>query len=339
MKPKVSVVVAIYNVAEYIEQCMRSLFEQTLDSVEYVFVDDCSPDDSMEIVSRVLKEYPQRQGQVNIIRHEQNMGVAVTKNDGIRSATGEYFIVVDPDDYVEQDMLEVMYEKAEKESADMVLCDFYRFAESWCEVDTMVYDGVRGDGENVRDDIINRKVPSYCLNKLIRKSLFEGDDVVWPVGRFAEDIVYSVVSALKAKRISYVAQPLYHYRSREGALTHAHDEEKCLRNCEGYRLNVDIMVNYLRKNGVEDKYWKGILIQKLRTRNRLLPLTNRRKYIKQWFHTYPELNKVLFWGDSRYHSTYREKIWFIAVGLGLYPRYKNKLGGRHLRPFPEWPVW
>ena len=114
MKPKVSVVVAIYNVAEYIEQCMRSLFEQTLDSVEYVFVDDCSPDDSMEIVSRVLTEYPQRQGQVNIIRHEQNMGVAVTKNDGIRNATGEYFIVVDPDDYVERDMLEVMYEKAEK---------------------------------------------------------------------------------------------------------------------------------------------------------------------------------------------------------------------------------
>lgn len=334
MQPKVSVVVAVYNVEKYIEQCLRSLFEQTLSEVEYVLVDDCSPDSSMEIFSRVLADYPQRKEQVRVLRHDQNMGVAATKNDGIRAVTTEYFLIVDPDDYVETNMLEVLLRKAEETDADMVVCDFYRFGENWEEMDCSV-----GDEDKIRDEILDRKFPQLLINKLVSKSLFEKDDTIWPEGRFAEDIVYSVVSAYNAKRIVHVSEPLYHYRSNDTSLTHAHTEETCLRNSEGYRINVNLIIDYLTKKGMADKYWRGILIQKLRTRNRLLPLTNQRKYIKRWFATYPELNKVLFWGDRRYHSTYREKIWFIAVGLGLYPRYKNKLGGRHLRPFPEWPVW
>ena len=334
MQPKVSVVVAVYNVAQFFEQCLRSLFEQTLKEVEYIIVDDCSTDNSMEILSRVLKEYPQRQEQVRVFSHDQNMGVAATKNKGIRCATGKYFVIVDPDDYAELNMLEVMLKKAEEVDADLVICDFYRFGETWREVDTSIV-----DEESYRDDTLNKKFPPFCMNKLIRKSLFEGDDVVWPEGRFAEDMVYSTVSAYKAKRIVHVPQPLYHYRSNDASLTHAHDEEKSLRNYEGYKVNGDIVVNYLTQKGEAEKYWRGILIQKLRTRNRLLPIVNQRKYIKQWFNTYPELNRVLFWGDERYHSTYREKVWFLAIQLGLYPKFKNKLGGKHLRPFPEWPVW
>ena len=334
MKPKVSVVVAVYNVSKYFEQCLRSLFEQTLKEVEYIFVDDCSTDDSMEILSRVMQEYPQCEEQVSVLHHDHNMGVAATKNDGIRAAAGEFVAIVDPDDYAEANMLETMWKRAEKEDADIVVCDFYRFGKNWSEVDVTV-----GDDDNIRDEILERKFPSFCINKLIRKSLFEGKDVVWPEGRFAEDIVYSVVTAYKARRIVHEAQPLYHYRKNEDSLTHAHDEKKSLRNFNGYKVNVDIVIDFLEKKGVADKYWKGLLIQKLRTRNRLLPLVGQRKYIKLWFHTYPELNKVLFWGDKRYHSTYREKAWFLAIGLGLFPMCKRKLGGKHFLPFPEWPVW
>ena len=105
---KVSLVVSVYNVSRYVERCVRSLFEQTLEDVEFVFVDDGSTDGSMDIVLRVLEEYPNRKGQVEIIRHASNMGTAATKRDGMLAAKGEYVQVVDSDDYVERNMAELL---------------------------------------------------------------------------------------------------------------------------------------------------------------------------------------------------------------------------------------
>ena len=89
---KVSVCIPVYGVEKYIERCARSLFEQTLDSMEYVFVDDCSPDNSIEIMQKVLEEYPHRQEQVKIIRHEVNQGVGAARNHAVAACTGNYII-------------------------------------------------------------------------------------------------------------------------------------------------------------------------------------------------------------------------------------------------------
>ena len=339
MEAKVSVVIAVYNVSQYIEQCVRSLFGQTLAEMEFIFVDDKSSDDSIGIVRNLLEEYPSRKGQVRIIRHEENQGVAATKNDGIKNATGEYLIIVDPDDYTELAMMETMYKKAVEECADMVICDFYRFDETRCWVETAVPDGVIGDGENVRDDIINRRHPPFCMMRLIRRTLFCRDEMIWPVGRFGEDIIYSTLTAYYANKIVHVKTPLYHYRNNPSSLTHVKDDKVYYSNYVGNRDNVDIMMGFLKSVGAEDKYWKGVIIQKLRVKNRLLPIINKGHNRRLWFKTYPEINKVLFWGDKNYHSTYREKVWFVCIALGLYPWFKKYLGGKHLRPFPEWPVW
>lgn len=339
MNLKVSVVVAVYNTAQYVEQCVRSLFGQTLVDMEFIFVDDKSSDGSMDIVSRVLEEYPNRKEQVQIIYHEENQGVANTKNDGIKRAKGEYLIIIDPDDYVELNMMEEMYRKAVDTRSDIVICDYYRFYGEVNRMETAVPDGVQEGGANVRDDIINRRFPPFCVIRLIKRTLFFQQDFEWPVGRFAEDIVYSVVTAYNAKKIEHLAAPFYHYRCDGKSLTHVDDEESLMSNYRGNMSNVDIMIRFLEKKGVEKKYWRGILIQKLRVRNRILPLTKKWKYRGLWFRTYPEINRVLFFGNGQYHSTYREKIWFFAVATGLYPKFKKYLGGKHLRPFPEWPAW
>ena len=339
MGAKVSIIVAVYNVAQYIEQCVRSLFGQTLADLEYIFVDDKSCDGSMDIVRKVLSEYPNREEQVRIIVHEENKGVAETKNEGIKSATGEYLIIIDPDDYVELNMMERMYEKAVKESADMVICDYYRFDEKESRRETAVPEGVIGDGENVRNDILNRRNPPFCVVRLFRRTLFYRDESVWPVGRFAEDIIYSIVTAYYAKKITHVSEPLYHYRSHLSSLSHSLTEDACLVNYNGNKDNVDIMIGFLKAVGVADEYWRGILIQKLRVRNRLLPIINKKHYRRMWFNTYPEINKVLFWGDKRYHSTYREKVWFLCIAIGVYPLFKKYLGAKHFRPFPEWQAF
>lgn len=122
--PKVSVIVAIYKVEAYIERCLHSLFSQTIDDIEFVFVDDASPDNSMAILNKILKQYPSRKNQVKIIRHVKNQGVGKARKVGILSATGEYIIHCDPDDFVEVTMYEEMYQKAKESVVDIVVCNY-----------------------------------------------------------------------------------------------------------------------------------------------------------------------------------------------------------------------
>ena len=96
--PKVSVIVPVYNAEKYIERCVRSLYNQTLDDIEYIFVDDCTPDNSMEVLQKVMDEYPKRKLHTKIIIHTTNTGQSGSRKDGILAATGDYIIHCDADD-------------------------------------------------------------------------------------------------------------------------------------------------------------------------------------------------------------------------------------------------
>lgn len=117
---RVSILVPIYGVEQYIERRARSLFEQTCQELEYVFVNDCTPDKSMELLSGVLEDYPERKGAVKIVNHEKNRGLAASRNTGVENATGEFVCLVDSDDWLERNAVEVLLEGQQKKDADMV---------------------------------------------------------------------------------------------------------------------------------------------------------------------------------------------------------------------------
>ena len=121
--PKVSVIVPVYNAGLFIERCVRSLFEQTLEDIEYIFVDDCSPDNSMDILLNVIEEYPHRKPNVTIMRHEVNTGQSGARKTGMHVAKGEYIIHCDADDWVDVDMYERMYRLAVEKDVEAVCCD------------------------------------------------------------------------------------------------------------------------------------------------------------------------------------------------------------------------
>ena len=122
---KVSVCVPIYGVEKYIEQCVRSLMEQTMtDGIEFIFVNDCTKDKSMSILNQVLEEYPHRIDQVKIIEHEVNKGLPSARNTALNEAKGEYIVHCDSDDWVEPTMYESMYNKAKISNADIIGCGF-----------------------------------------------------------------------------------------------------------------------------------------------------------------------------------------------------------------------
>ena len=125
MSIKVSVCIPVYGVEKYIERCARSLFEQTMrDGIEFIFVNDCTPDKSIEILEQVLSEYPHRKEQTKIIHHEHNKGLVGARNTGLSHASGEYIIHCDSDDWVDKNYYGTMYETAVKHNADVAYSPF-----------------------------------------------------------------------------------------------------------------------------------------------------------------------------------------------------------------------
>ena len=122
---KVSIIIPIYNVEQWIERCAHSLFGQTMEDLEYIFIDDCTPDDSVAILLRVLESYPHRKHQVKLLHNEKNHGLAFTRACGIQAASGDYIIYSDSDDWVELDYCEKLYQKAVEEHADVVACSHF----------------------------------------------------------------------------------------------------------------------------------------------------------------------------------------------------------------------
>lgn len=116
---KVSVLVPVYGVEKYIERCAVSLFEQTYEDLEYIFVDDCSPDRSIEILEDVLARYPHRKEQTVIIRLEENGGSGNARKILQEKATGDYITFVDSDDFVSERMIELLVSKAQETGADI----------------------------------------------------------------------------------------------------------------------------------------------------------------------------------------------------------------------------
>ena len=108
---RVSVLVPYYKASDFIARCARAIFEQTYQNIEYVFVDDCSPDNSIGILENVLLEYPQRKEQVIIIKHERNKGVSAARNTALRNSSGEFAIFVDSDDDMPRDAVEKLVKK------------------------------------------------------------------------------------------------------------------------------------------------------------------------------------------------------------------------------------
>ena len=120
---KVSILVPFYKVEKYVGRCVESLFTQTYPNIEYVFVNDCTPDKSMDIIEEYIKKYGVRD-KCKIITHSENKGICTSRNDCLDHATGDYVLFIDSDDYIDNDMVELLVEAAVKESADVSGCGY-----------------------------------------------------------------------------------------------------------------------------------------------------------------------------------------------------------------------
>ncbi len=209
MTPKVSILIPVYNVSKYIERCARSLFEQTFHDLEYIFVDDASPDNSIEILKNVLKEYPKRINQVKIITHVKNMGLAVTRNTALEAAKGDYISVVDSDDYVETHMIEELYNFAILENADIVVFNFEIEYNNRTEI---ISDNISANKEDYYIKVLTEENSHNLFNKLVKTKFYKLKECRVPEGlNYHEDFYVYIRLAYFANTIKKIDKVYYHY--------------------------------------------------------------------------------------------------------------------------------
>ena len=195
--PEVSVIVPVYNVEKYLERCLNSLVNQTLENIEIIIVNDGTKDNSEEIIKKFMEKYPQK----IVYLKKENGGLSDARNYGIPYVKGEYIAFLDSDDYVEKDIYKEMYELAKKENSDMVECDFlWEYPNKVREDIGQVYNGKKEMLEKVR---------VVAWNKLIRKSILEKTQIQFPKGLRYEDVEFTYKLIPHLNKVSFLKKNIY----------------------------------------------------------------------------------------------------------------------------------
>ncbi len=213
MNKLISVIVPVYNVEKYLQKCVDSIINQTYQNLEIILVDDGSTDNS----GKICDEYLKKDKRIKVI-HKRNGGLSDARNWAIDVAEGEYIEFVDSDDYIEQDMIEFLYNNIEQYNADISICSYYMIDEKECINQSTNELYVYSRLEILQEVLLDEKIRSYAWNKLFKKSLF--DDIRFPVGKIFEDVITIGKLFEKSEKVVLNDVAKYYYRQREGSILH-----------------------------------------------------------------------------------------------------------------------
>ena len=245
--PQLSVIIPVFNVEKYIERCVRSLFSQTLNNIEFIFIDDCTPDHSIDILNSIIEEisprFERQKWNVIIEKMPTNCGQAEVRRHGIQLSKGEYVIHCDSDDWIEPEMFSIMMDTARKSDADMVVCDFYRT-----------------DGEAVREieqaagnmnnhtyliDLLYQKYSWALWNKMTKKKIYDKVSF-YPKHSMGEDMVIVPQLVASSSIIKHVQKPQYNYYINPKSTMNVTGEDISERKYLQLKENTQVLIEFLR---------------------------------------------------------------------------------------------
>ena len=215
----VSIIVPVYNVEKYLEQCINSIINQTYKNIEIILIDDGSTDNS----GIICDEYAKKDNRIKVI-HKDNEGISATRNRGIDESSGKYISFVDSDDYIEKNMIEILYKDIEKENADIAVCNYIIVKDK---------NNIKKDKNNSYNVIILSQNDAlrmcfcnefefYLWNKIFKKTLF--NEIKFPKGKNSEER-YTLPKLIdNSKKIIYDNRKLYYYRIRKNSIIHSNEK-------------------------------------------------------------------------------------------------------------------
>ena len=304
--PKVSVIIPVYGVEKYIERCARSLFKQTLNDMEFIFVDDCTPDNSIQILENVLSEFPSRKTQTTILHHLCNLGLPQARRTGIKFCHGDYVIHCDSDDWVDTDLYEAMYDVARRGDYDLIVCNAQISDGSNCSIAPVQLSDSK---EQYIDDILQIRSIWPVWNKLTRREFYTDSNLKFPLYNMGEDLAFSFQILASVKSVSYVTDKYYYYFYNSTSISKNKSADNILKCFEQANKNMQIVIDTAVRYGIEED---RLLVLKNKQRNIIIPAIRDRSTFRKWLSIYEGLNVKLLLSTL---VPLKEKIRFIKVLL------------------------
>lgn len=283
--PVLSVIIPVYNVAKYIGKCARTLFEQSFEEIEYIFVDDCTPDNSVSIIEGLLAEYPEKKERVKIVRHSVNRGLSASRNTGLSFASGRFVAFCDSDDYVCANMYEIMCRKATLLQADIVYCNFYE--DHGDRIVPHKAMDILCDKNSLLHSVLNSWFAIW--NMIIKRDLFIKNKIMFPDGyAYREDFCVIVPLFYYASKVIKTDDFLYYYNKRNSGSILSTSNKEAYRDIIFCDLKV---IDFLRGKELESVYQKSLAWMILRDKQDLVLESD--KHL-EFLGIYPQSHKYIF---------------------------------------------
>ena len=249
--PKVSVIIPVYNVEEYLRECLDSVVNQTLKEIEIICIDDGSIDNSLEI----LKEYAQKDNRITVIK-QKNLYAGIARNAGLSQAKGEYLSFLDSDDFFELNMLEEMSKKGDEDNSDVVFCGYIVFDNNIKKDNFMVIypneyiSKSPLSPEKIKDKLFIITNPNPWT-KLFKRKLFIDNDLHFESLLRCNDLTCIYTALVTSKKISFCSNSYIHYRSSQKSNITAKKEKYI--DCFFNSIN-KLEKNLIKLNKLNDYY-------------------------------------------------------------------------------------
>lgn len=288
----VTYIIPIYNVSDYIVKSVRSLLEQSYRNIEYIFINDCSSDDSEIKLRRTIEEFHERCDNIKIITNEQNLGSATSRNIGLDTAQGEYVMFADSDDWISMDYVESMVRQIDSGNYDIVYCDYF---ESYNNHDNRISQAYGQDNIECIRAMLGRGMHGSTCNKIYRRSFLLASKQRFIDGAdLFEDVSWNIRLFACTTQISYLSQAFYHYvQYNNNSIIKSMSSTEKKRNRALQRIeNVRVACDYLLSLGFSARLGREINEWKLMAKNDLIDEKDRSS-LQSWIETFPEADSAI----------------------------------------------
>lgn len=291
-QPLISLIIPVYGVEAYIEKFAVSAFEQSYSNIEYVFVNDATQDNSIDVLYDVLERFPDRKKQVVLVENQTNLGLVAARRLGLLTCSGDLIAHIDPDDWLERDYCLDLVECLEDNQADIVWCDYFRNEDniqSYCVIEAPCEQIGHLEG------MLNGSCFSSLCCRLVRRTVYGNIDTFqFPHTAMTEDLVYSVQLTINARKIVHLQKALYHYRQNTQSISFAVTNERVQTNFSQLIENTNLILKILSAHGLLKQLEESVKIKKCLCKDYLCLSTMSTKCCNLYKTTYPEVNNFIF---------------------------------------------
>lgn len=303
MSYQISLIIPVYKTENFIEKCLLSVCNQTLERFQIIIIDDCSPDRSLEVAKKVLHQYPEREKHTKIISFNINQGISHVRNYALGIADGEYIASLDSDDFLEHDALESLLCAATSNSADIVFSDYFIDNP---KASFLVRQKPCENKLEIMSQLLEDKLHGSLCNKLFRADILKKVHILDDVD-MSEDLLICLQAVFFSQKIVYIPKPYLHYvKYNVYSYTSKFSEKKIVDMIKG----VNFLNTFFLNNCINNDLNKSLLHRKLLVKSDALTYSckkNRYKYITLFE------NDALYLNFNNEINLYKNILFFLLT--------------------------